>query len=144
MTKVFLLAFSAIMMSTGVFAQKSLKTFDIKDLTASLFSTTEEIVTAMKESKEKKAFYEDDILLEEWMTDLDYWAKSMDSSSIEKGKSAKPMIPGEETEIIEESLEIEEWMLDYNWIEKEDFEEEELKLEDWMQNPENWNIYACK
>lgn len=143
-TKISFLVLAAMLISLGVNGQKSLKAFELKDLSASIFSTTEEIITAMKESKERKAFYEEEILLEEWMTDLDYWAKSMDSASIANKKSMKSETSKEEAEILDESLEIEEWMLNYNWIEKENFDEEELKLEDWMNSPRNWNTFACK
>jgi hypothetical protein len=46
--------------------------------------------------------------------------------------------------ILEETLELEEWMLDYNWVEAEEsLIEEEMQLEVWMQRPQNWNIYQC-
>ncbi len=52
----------------------------------------------------------------------------------------------EESELLmEESLEIEEWMLDYSWIQKNEvILQEELTLELWMEHPQNWNIYSCK
>jgi len=52
----------------------------------------------------------------------------------------------EETEVLmEESLELEEWMMDFNWEEKEEaYTEKELKLEVWMKRPKNWNIYFCE
>ena len=47
--------------------------------------------------------------------------------------------------LIEESLELEEWMLDYKWLEKEEvIAEEEFQLELWMKSPKNWNIYSCE
>ena len=47
----------------------------------------------------------------------------------------------EERELfMEENLEMEKWMLNYNWIEKNEvITEEELKLEVWMRSPTNWN-----
>ena len=97
----------------------------------------------MTATKEIKAFYEEEILLEEWMTDLEFWARSMDSSAVDEFKSSKVKTPEAEEEIIEQDLEIEEWMLNFNWINKELFEEEELKFENWMVYPKNWNIYSC-
>jgi len=43
-----------------------------------------------------------------------------------------------EESIFEEQLEMENWMLEYNWIEKETIIEEELQIEAWMTSPENW------
>lgn len=142
-TKISILSLATILISSGMNGQKSLKSFELNDLTGNLFSTTEEIITAMKEVKEKKAFYEEDILLEEWMADLDYWAKSHDSASSANEVTSGSGNLGTESEIMEENLELEDWMLNYNWIEHENFDEQELKLEGWMKNPENWNIYAC-
>lgn len=46
--------------------------------------------------------------------------------------------------VLDETLEMEEWMLDYNWIgAEESLIEEDLQLEVWMQHPKNWNIYQC-
>lgn len=142
-----LLVTSAILLSHGVQAQKSIMTYEIKERTANLFKSSDEILAAMKSVKVKKAFYEEEIVLEQWMTNLSYWAKNLDSSTVEKNTKELESIKTEfevETEVIEESLELEDWMLNFDWIEKENFKEEELKFEEWMQYPKNWNIYACK
>ncbi len=41
-------------------------------------------------------------------------------------------------DFMEENLELEQWMMDYEWIKIEKFDEEEIKLEDWMTNPQSW------
>jgi hypothetical protein len=48
----------------------------------------------------------------------------------------------EEFEFINESeLELEQWMLEGEWMETEnDFTESELQLETWMQSPASWNF----
>ena len=42
-------------------------------------------------------------------------------------------------EFVEENLELEDWMLDYAWIENENITEDELIMEDWMIQPKSWN-----
>ena len=41
-------------------------------------------------------------------------------------------------DLVEENLELEQWMMDYEWIKIEKFEEEEIKMEGWMTNPQKW------
>ncbi len=41
-------------------------------------------------------------------------------------------------EFFEENLELEQWMLDYEWIKTEKIIEEDLEMEDWMRTPEKW------
>jgi hypothetical protein len=46
--------------------------------------------------------------------------------------------------VVEESLEMQEWMLEYNWIDNAStVTESELTFELWMESPKNWNIYQC-
>ena len=46
--------------------------------------------------------------------------------------------------MLEESLEMEDWMLDYEWIEAEELLiEEDMEMEVWMERPQNWNMYEC-
>ena len=46
--------------------------------------------------------------------------------------------------VLEESLEMEDWMLDYQWIESEElFIEEDMEMEVWMERPQNWSMYEC-
>lgn len=131
-------------MSSGIYAQKSLNSFDIKKYTSDLFQSTNEIIFAINSSKEQKAFYEEDILLEEWMIDLELWADKMDSSLNEASKETNaPAIKEDSEFILENELELEDWMLYYEWIHTEIFQEEELTMEDWMVYPKMWNIYAC-
>ena len=52
------------------------------------------------------------------------------------------IIPYEETETSnnfqEESLELENWMMDYEWMTIEEIAEGEMELEEWMISPQNW------
>ncbi len=46
--------------------------------------------------------------------------------------------------VLEESLELEDWMLGYEWIEAEELLiEEDMEMEVWMERPKNWNMYEC-
>jgi len=145
--KGFILVSATLFLSQGLQAQKSIKSYEFKELTTNLFKSSDEILAAMKSVKFKKAFYEEEIVLEQWMTDLNYWAKNLDSSAVigDNKEPVKINVESElETEVLEESLELEDWMLNYEWIEKENIMEEELKFEDWMQSPKKWNIYASR
>jgi hypothetical protein len=125
-------------------AQQSLKSFEMRQYTSSLFNSSTEIMTAMNAAKEKKAFYEKEIHLEEWMMDLENWIENVDSSVMNSGElEMAPASELEEGEIMETELEMESWMFSANWIEKDIFVEEELVLEEWMKHPKMWNIYAC-
>lgn len=47
-----------------------------------------------------------------------------------------------EESVIEEEMELEEWMLNYEWGETEEsLNEEEMELEAWMERPQNWSMY---
>ncbi len=139
------LLITAIMISSGIYAQKSLNSFHLNKYTAELFQSTNEIISALNSSKEQKAFYEEDILLEEWMIDLESWANQMDSSKNQSPANNNTQEVNEENEVIlENELELEDWMLHIDWIQLEYFEEEELTMETWMIYPKMWNIYACK
>lgn len=126
----------ASMLFAGLFAQKSLNSFELKQYTSDLFKSSAEIISAMNSTKEKKAFYEEEILLEEWMLNLEHWVEKMDSST-------NRAVDINTEVIIEEELELESWMTDYKWIQTGYFYEEELTLENWMKHPMMWNIYAC-
>lgn len=139
------LIITAIMISSGIYAQKSLNSFYLNKYTAELFQSTNEIISALNSSKEQKAFYEEDILLEEWMIDLESWANKMDSSRNQAPANNNNRGINEENEVLlENELELEDWMLHADWIQIEYVEEEELTLEAWMMYPKMWNIYACK
>jgi len=136
------LIISALMISAGAFAQKSVNKYDIKELSTDIFKSKDEINLAFNSVKEKKAFYEEEITFEEWMIDLKSWVKSLDSSAtIKNNKPVSRLMMESESEFIEENLEFEDWMLEANWIEHEEINENELKLEDWMKSPKNWNVY---
>lgn len=130
----------AFLFCIGTFAQKSFHNNDFKSLTASVFKSTEEIIFAMRSSAEKKAFVEEEITLEDWMSDLESWMKKLDTTSQESSNINTSAEAESEMEMMEESLELEDWMLDIHWIEKENFDEEELSIEAWMQNPKNWEV----
>lgn len=126
------LSILAIIISTGMFAQKSLNTFDLKQYASDLFQTTAEIITEMNKVKEKRAFYEEEIRMEEWMINLEQWAEKTDSFGNSGNKENKI---GEV--ILEERFELENWMMDlkeWKCPEKEIFTEEEMDLEQWMYN----------
>lgn len=126
------LSILAIMISTGMFAQKSLNSVEFKQYASELFQSTGEITFAINSVKEKRAFYEEDVLLEKWMIDLGHWVEKMDSFA----SSETEEINNEEL-IIEEKLELENWMADlkeWKCPEKEIFTEEEMYLELWMYN----------
>ena len=138
------LIITAIMISSGIYAQKSLNSFYLNKYTAELFQSTNEIISALNSSKEQKAFYEEDILLEEWMIDLESWANKMDSSKNQAPANNTRGVNEENEVLLENELELEDWMLNSDWIQVEFVEEEDLTLEAWMMYPKMWNIYACK
>ncbi|MFW5645027.1 MAG: hypothetical protein ACOCZL_03870 [Bacteroidota bacterium] len=136
---------AAILLSSGIYAQKSFSSFDLKNYSSELFRSTNQIISALNTAKEQKAFYEEEILLEEWMIDLETWMKKIDTSTNKIIKEENTLNAEEKNEVIRENeLELENWMLNYDWIEKEYFQEEELAMEDWMIYPKMWNIFACK
>ena len=137
--KALLIVVAAFQFNSGLFAQKSFRNNDLKSITANIFRSSEEIILAIRTSAEKRAFLEEEILLEDWMTNLDGWMKKMDTASSKTVSKENTVIMETEMELIDESLEMEDWMLDSNWLEKESFEEEDLKLEEWMKYPKNWN-----
>lgn len=63
-------------------------------------------------------------------------------SSVVINEFQDKIIPFEETgasnNFVEESLELEKWMMDYEWIKREKIAEEEMELEKWMISPQNW------
>lgn len=75
-------------------------------------------------SNQFKLEAESDLLIENWMVNLNSWEAS-------------------EKIISEESIKIEDWMLDANedyWKAKqENASEEDLRVEDWMSNLTKWN-----
>ncbi len=141
------LVIAILFINQGMQAQKSIKSYEVKEFTSNFFKNSDEILVAINSVKNTKAFYEEEIVLEKWMTDLDFWAESLDSSAVkketEKAEKTNVKFKAEAEVIIEENLELEDWMLNYEWIDNENFEEEELQFEDWMKYPKNWNIYAC-
>ncbi len=132
----------ALMISPGVFAQNSLKSFNSKNYTENIFGSKNQIINALNSSGEKKAFYEEEIQLEEWMINLEKWAERIDSISPSTHKTTK-RIEEKNDLLLEEDMEIEHWMIDYKWFQQESFTENELILEEWMNYPKMWNIYAC-
>lgn len=132
-TSLFILA---IMMSAGLFAQRSFNSVELKQYASELFQSTGEITSAINSVKEKRAFYEEDILLEEWMIDLGHWVEKMDTFAGSETEEVK-----NEELIIEENLELENWMIDlkeWKCPEKEVFYEEEMELEPWMCNSKSF------
>ncbi|MGC9338085.1 MAG: hypothetical protein ACP5E3_11055 [Bacteroidales bacterium] len=50
----------------------------------------------------------------------------------------------ESESFLEESMEMQDWMMDYNWMDNAStLIENDLKFELWMESPKNWNIYHC-
>jgi len=82
------------------------------------------------------------ILVEENCTLTDLACKTQ---YIEFNNLSNSLYNNTESEFLEEkSLEMQDWMMDYNWIDNSaSFDEKELKFELWMESPKNWNIYQC-
>lgn len=120
----------AIFFSLGIFAQKSITNYQIKSLSENLVLNSDEIINSLKVSTETDFFYEDQINLEDWMIDLEKFAKNSKSSTIIEDK------------FTEEELCLEEWMIDTDWLNKECdyFYEAPLQFEDWMCCPKEWTV----
>lgn len=120
----------AIFFSLGIFAQKSITNYQIKSLNENLLLSSDEIISSLRVSIETDFFYEDQINLEDWMIDLEKFAKNSKPSTIV------------EDEFIEEELELEEWMIDTDWLKKDCdyFYEAPLQFEDWMCCPKEWTV----
>lgn len=123
------IAILGIIISAGMFAQKSHNSFEVKQYASDLFRSTGEIISATNSVREKKAFYEEEILLEEWMGTLEHWVEKMDTFSNAGAEENK------NEEVIQEEFELENWMMDLKeWTcpEEDVFTEEEIELEPWM------------
>lgn len=139
------LLFASLFLSLNLNAQLSAKSYEWKKVGAEILTSKEQIKNALLGVKTKNAFSEEEILLEDWMTDLNSWLRIVDSSEMENA-DAEPVsyaLPLE-AEILDENLELENWMLDANWIFNESFVDEELSFENWMDSPKNWNLYSCE
>lgn len=135
------LMLAVLFLSLNLNAQLSANSYKWKKVATELLLGKEQINTALESIKIENAFSEEEILFEDWMTDLRSWARKADSLAIEEAKAEpKSLVIPLEAETLDENLELESWMMDAHWIEIENFEDEELKLESWMSSPENWKI----
>lgn len=124
----------AILFSSGIFAQKSITHYDMKNISNELLRSSYDIIAEIKSSFESDFFFEPQINLEEWMIDLNIFAGKTEEKSIIECE--------ESIEFYEPQLEIENWMMDSDWnyINEDYFIEDILKLEEWMCCPRNWFI----
>ena len=144
--KVALLAI-AIFFSVGIFAQSSVGNYDIKSLSANLIKSSDDIISAYKNSVETDFFYEDQINLEEWMINLEAFAEGTSSSSNEVSEHSLSELDLNDV-FTEEELIFEDWMINADWGSKSDlssdecdyFYEEALQLEEWMCCPKEWSV----
>ncbi len=131
----------AIFFSIGIFAQNSIGNYDIKSLSANLIKSSDDIVSAYKNSVASDFFYEDQINLEEWMINLEEFATGLSSSSIE---ISDPTLSEADLNLIftEEELILEDWMTNPEWGSNDCnyFYEEALQMEEWMCCPREWCI----
>jgi hypothetical protein len=128
----------AIFFSGSLMAQKSFKSYDLKNSTTELFKKgSSEIAEAFFAKKEE--IKEEEVSFEEWMIDLENFSKSLDSSSVDK-QEAKETLSKEELEILNEQVELEDWMMELDWNYKSsDFlNEAVVELESWMTDLKKW------
>jgi len=131
----------AIFFSIGIFAQNSIGNYDIKSLSANLIKSSDNILSAYKNSVATDFFYEDQINLEEWMINLEEFATGISSSLIE---ISEPTLSEADLNLIftEEELILEDWMICSDWDSNDGdyFYEEALQMEKWMCCPREWRI----
>jgi hypothetical protein len=93
------------------------------------------------------SFFENDIVLESWMTDLSYWNRLNEFPITDADLEFENWMTDitkwydKEISLLNENLKLEEWMIDYKkWgINKtENIEEPDLELENWMTNLKEW------
>ena len=124
----------ALLISSGLFAQKSLNYFEVKNVSNEILRSSYDILAEIKSAFETDFFFEEPIKLEEWMLDLNLFAKDSkdECTSVENN-----MITN-----FEDSQDIEDLMMetDWNYILNENFKDEVLKLEKWMCCPDEWII----
>jgi len=136
--------FVLMMSGSGLHAQKSLNRLEIQDLSGIILKGMKEISIALEIQKEISVVMEEEIILEDWMMNLEKWAKSLDSSDVNKNNSASSL--QEQDMIYESELELEGWMLNSWKVNATDKEQmvknssfdEELELESWMTSPAFW------
>ena len=121
-TSLFILA---ITLSAGLFAQKSLDSFELKQYAPDFHAGNDEIIAALKSVKDDRGiYYEEELTLEEWISCLEQWAEKM-NSLLDDGAEG----------IEEENLKLESWMIDlkeWKCPAIEEITEEEMQLEPWM------------
>ena len=131
----------AIFFSIEIFAQSSIGNYDIKNLSANLIQSSDDIISAYKNSIASDFFYEDQINLEEWMINLEEFTTGSSSSSIEISDHSLS-----ETDLnlifTDEELILEDWMTCSDWSSNnyDYFYEEALQMEEWMCCPREWRI----
>ncbi len=126
------LFFVAIFCSSGIFAQKSINHFEMKNVSNALLRSSYDIISEIKTSFESDFFFEPQISLEEWMIDLNIFAgnsnETSNTESIEDNQFSEPI------------QELDDWMMDFDWnyINNDHFHEEKLIMEEWMCCPRKW------
>ncbi|HYW95247.1 MAG TPA: hypothetical protein VE870_06655 [Bacteroidales bacterium] len=133
---IFVLAAGLITMN--LLAQKSIRTYEIQKFTNNLFKSTEQIMLAFANNTSDELAFDEDIELEDWMTDLTKWVTTIDS-----GLNMKESILSETKKVIEEEMVFEDWMFQTDWLNDENSSaiDEDLVLENWMMSPFNQNEY---
>ena len=131
---------AAGMISLNLQSQKSINNFEFQKFTDNLIKSTDQIMNAFAESVNTSNTFDEEIVLEDWMMDLDKWVISMDSGSAMSTGSYL-----ENENFTEEDLKFEDWMFTTDWIKKEGSTEPDIQLnfEDWMLNPFEWSTLYC-
>lgn len=126
------LLIAALLFSSGIFAQKSFNQFEMKNVSSQLIRSSSDIIAEITSSFRTDVFIEEQIMLEDWMVDLNIFATNNKRKNI--------TVDSETGNFEETKLELEGWMMDINWdyINNEHFKEDTLKLEKWMCCPQNW------
>lgn len=123
---------AALLFSSGIFAQKSFNQFEGKNISQKLIRTSSDILADIATSFRTDVFIEEQISLEDWMIDLEKFAKDYKNTATAENI--------ETPQFEEPKIQIEDWMMvsDWNYIKNEHFKEDTLKLEKWMCCPRNW------
>jgi len=122
----------ALLFSSGIFAQKSFKQFEIKNVSDKLIRSSSDIIADITSTFRTDVFIEKQISLEDWMMDLEEFATDYESISTNENS--------ESLYFEEPKMEMEDWMMEPDWdyIKDDNFKEAVLTLENWMCCPWNW------
>lgn len=135
----------ALLIGSGLFAQKSVGNIDFQQLTANLIDGTEDIIAAFSYSNEE-VMIEEEVQFENWMINLEKWANKMDTVS--KSEMLEDL-KSTEAEFTEEQVEFESWMFESDWLKENNHHhsetsksvnKEEIQLESWMSTPKEWLV----